>query len=55
MNRLYQNILDESETNSISQASNFETNYTSSKLFTSKVHQFEKFPEPKNATEGMII
>ncbi|GET60628.1 kinase-like domain-containing protein [Rhizophagus irregularis DAOM 181602=DAOM 197198] len=27
-------------------------NYTnSSKLFTSKVHQFENFPEPRNATE----
>ncbi|GBC08292.1 hypothetical protein RclHR1_00800019 [Rhizophagus clarus] len=29
----------------------FEINYTSSRLFTSKVHQFENFPEPKNATE----
>ncbi|GES80179.1 kinase-like domain-containing protein [Rhizophagus clarus] len=27
------------------------SNYTSSRLFTSKVHQFENFPEPKNATE----
>ncbi|PKC74071.1 hypothetical protein RhiirA1_450384 [Rhizophagus irregularis] len=27
-------------------------NYTSSRLFTSKVHQFENLPEPKNATEG---
>ncbi|CAB5182519.1 unnamed protein product [Rhizophagus irregularis] len=26
-------------------------NYTSSRLFTSKVHQFENLPEPKNATE----
>ena len=38
---------------------NLETNYTSSKLFsklsTSKIHQFENFPEPRNATEGMII
>src|SRR4051812_28545466 len=47
----YQNLLDESETNNINQASNFETNYTSSRLFTSKVHQFGKFPEQKNATE----
>ncbi|CAB4424123.1 unnamed protein product [Rhizophagus irregularis] len=36
--------------------SNFETktstNYTSSsRLFTSKIHQFENLPEPKNATE----
>ena len=29
-------------------------NYTSSRLFTSKVHQFENFPEPRNATEGII-
>jgi serine/threonine protein kinase len=28
---------------------------TSSRLFTSKVHQFENFPEPRNATEGIII
>ncbi|CAB4478979.1 unnamed protein product [Rhizophagus irregularis] len=26
-------------------------NYISSRLFTSKVHQFENLPEPKNATE----
>ena len=50
----YQNIPDELET-STSQRSDFETNYTSSRLFTSKVHQFGTFPEPKNATEGMII
>ena len=31
------------------------TNYTSSKLLTSKVHQFENMPEPKNATEGNFI
>ncbi|EXX66895.1 Cmk1p [Rhizophagus irregularis DAOM 197198w] len=29
-------------------------NYISSRLFTSKVHQFENLPEPKNATEGII-
>ena len=28
---------------------------TSSKLFTSKVHQFENMPEPRNATEGISI
>ncbi|EXX58852.1 Ipl1p [Rhizophagus irregularis DAOM 197198w] len=27
------------------------TTYTASRLFTSKVHQFENLPEPKNATE----
>ncbi|EXX71934.1 hypothetical protein RirG_073990 [Rhizophagus irregularis DAOM 197198w] len=31
--------------------SSFKTNYASSKLSTSKVHQFGFFPEPKNATE----
>ncbi|POG82941.1 hypothetical protein GLOIN_2v1491611, partial [Rhizophagus irregularis DAOM 181602=DAOM 197198] len=38
---------DRSETNSLE-------NYTSnSKLFTSKVHQFENLSEPRNATEGI--
>ncbi len=32
-----------------------ETNYTSSRIFTSKIYQFENLSEPKNATEGMII
>ena len=31
------------------------SNYTSSRLFTSKVHQFENFPEPRNATEGILV
>ncbi|RIA82332.1 kinase-like domain-containing protein [Glomus cerebriforme] len=35
----------------INDISSIETNYTSSKLFTSKVYQFENLPEPKNATE----
>ncbi|UZN98891.1 uncharacterized protein OCT59_000176 [Rhizophagus irregularis] len=26
-------------------------NYTSSRLFTSKIHNFENLPEPRNATE----
>src|SRR6266498_1892283 len=40
----------------INKTSSFETNnYTSSRLFTSKVYQFKNLPEPKNATEGMII
>ena len=38
---------------------NLEKNHTSSKLFsklfTSKVHKFENLPEPRNATEGMLI
>ena len=34
-----------------------EANYTSStsKLFTSKIYEFENLPEPKNATEGIIL
>ena len=39
----------------INKTSSFETNYTSSRLFSSKVYQFKNLPEPKNATEGMII
>ena len=37
----------------INKTNSLEINYTSSRLFTSKVHQFEIFPEPKNATEGI--
>src|SRR4051794_5438054 len=55
-NLYHQNILDESETISTNKTnSSFETNRTSSRLFTSKIHQFGKFPEPKNATEGIVI
>ncbi|PKC55866.1 hypothetical protein RhiirA1_446716 [Rhizophagus irregularis] len=36
----------------INKTSSFKTNYASSKLSTSKVHQFGFFPEPKNATEA---
>ncbi|CAB4440326.1 unnamed protein product [Rhizophagus irregularis] len=35
----------------INKTSGFKTNYASSRLFASKVHQFEFFSEPKNATE----
>ncbi|RGB40033.1 kinase-like domain-containing protein [Rhizophagus diaphanus] len=49
----YQNIPDEFFQPKA--VNNFEiktsTNYVSSRLFTSKVHQFENLPEPKNATE----
>jgi serine/threonine protein kinase len=31
------------------------SNYTGSRLFTSKVHRFENFPEPRNATEGTLV
>ncbi len=39
----------------LNNTSNFETSYTSSRLFTSKIHKFENLPEPKNATEGINI
>ncbi|CAB4446245.1 unnamed protein product [Rhizophagus irregularis] len=29
-----------------------EKNYTNSRLFTSKIHNFENLPEPRNATEA---
>ena len=55
MNLYYQNISSEL-TQSIQQKvnSDFKTNYTSSRLLTSKIHQFENMPEPRNATEGII-
>ncbi|PKC55386.1 hypothetical protein RhiirA1_475703 [Rhizophagus irregularis] len=31
------------------------SNIMSSKVFTSKIHNFENLPEPKNATEGMLF
>ena len=51
----YQNMPNESfqsETND-----NLEANYyyTSSKLFSSKIYKFENLPEPRNATEGIIV
>ncbi|RIA89495.1 kinase-like domain-containing protein [Glomus cerebriforme] len=49
--RLYQNMPNESEANNnLNKTSDLEANYTS-KTFTSKVHQFENLPEPRNATE----
>ncbi|PKY60419.1 hypothetical protein RhiirA4_484103 [Rhizophagus irregularis] len=36
----------------INEISNFETNNSSSRLFTSKAYQFKNLPEPKNATES---
>ncbi|EXX72054.1 Cmk2p [Rhizophagus irregularis DAOM 197198w] len=53
----YQNMPDEFFQSKV--VNNFEiktsTNYISSRLLTSKVHQFENLPEPKNATEGIIF
>jgi serine/threonine protein kinase len=57
MNRInidYQNMPNELSQSKISDgSSDVETNYTSSRLFTSKVHYFENLPEPRNATEGI--
>jgi len=49
----YQNISDESIQQVIN--SGFKTSNTSSRLFTSKTHEFKNMPKPKNATEGIII
>ena len=48
----YQNTINESTQAKLDNNS-IEGNKTSSKLFTSKIHQFESLPEPRNATEGM--
>ncbi|RGB33740.1 hypothetical protein C1646_703738 [Rhizophagus diaphanus] len=56
MNRLnldYQNMSDElfkSEMDNL-EMNKVEENYTSSRLFTSKIHNFGNLPEPRNATE----
>ena len=49
----YQNMSDELIQQVVNNTS-FEANYTSSRLFTSKIHHFKNMPEPKNATEGII-
>jgi serine/threonine protein kinase len=50
----YQNIPNKLFQSKISDnSSDIETNITSSRLFTSKVHYFENLPEPRNATEGI--
>src|SRR5581483_6179538 len=54
INLYYQNISDES----IQQVTNsgFKTSDTSSRLFTSKIHEFKNISaEPKNATEDIIV
>ena len=48
----YQNTINESTQAQLD--NNIERNKTSSKLFTSKIHQFENLPEPRNATEGIL-
>src|SRR4051794_10438529 len=56
INLHYQNISSELTQPTQPEVNNaFKTNYTSSKLFTSKVHQFKNMPEPRNATKGNFI
>ena len=54
MNKSYENMPDELFQSKTYKTSRSETIYTSSRLFTSKVHKFENLPEPRNATEGMF-
>ena len=54
----YQNMPNESfqsETNNNLEENYYTSSKLSSKLFTSKIHKFENLPEPRNATEGIII
>src|SRR6266498_2220149 len=60
LNLYYQNMSNESI--QLEKSKNFEIsnvnsieNYTSSRIFTSKVYQFDNFPEPRNATEGILL
>ncbi|PKY56114.1 hypothetical protein RhiirA4_348643, partial [Rhizophagus irregularis] len=53
LNLDYQNMSDElfkSEIDNL-EVNKVEVNYTSSRLFTSKIHNFGNLPEPRNATE----
>ncbi|EXX53101.1 Cla4p [Rhizophagus irregularis DAOM 197198w] len=53
----YQNMSDElfkSEIDNL-EMNKVEENYTSSRLFTSKIHNFGNLPEPRNATEGISV
>ncbi|EXX51332.1 Cdc15p [Rhizophagus irregularis DAOM 197198w] len=57
INLYYQNMPDElfqSEINNL-EMNKVEENYASSRLFTSKIHNFENLPEPRNATEGISV
>ncbi|POG74293.1 kinase-like domain-containing protein [Rhizophagus irregularis DAOM 181602=DAOM 197198] len=57
INLHYQNMSDElfkSEMDNLDM-SKVEENYTSSRLSTSKIHNFGNLPEPRNATEGISV
>ncbi len=56
INQSKSNQSNQSETNNSLKINNPLENYTnSSRLFTSKLYQFENLPEPRNATEGIIL
>ncbi|EXX71466.1 Cla4p [Rhizophagus irregularis DAOM 197198w] len=57
INLNYQNMSDELFKSEIDNSgmNKVEENYTSSRLFTSKIHNFGNLPEPSNATEGISI
>jgi hypothetical protein len=52
-NLYYQKNSNLSEENNRLETNSLENYTSSSKLFTSKVHQFENLSEPRNATEGI--
>ncbi|POG62163.1 kinase-like domain-containing protein [Rhizophagus irregularis DAOM 181602=DAOM 197198] len=56
-NLYYQNMSDELIKSKIDnlEMNKVEENYTSSSLFTSKIHNFGNLPEPRNATEGINV
>ncbi|EXX63628.1 Mkk1p [Rhizophagus irregularis DAOM 197198w] len=57
INLYYQNMPDEllqSEMDDL-KMNKVEENSTSSRLFTSKIHNFENLPEPRNVTEGISV
>ncbi|POG63028.1 kinase-like domain-containing protein [Rhizophagus irregularis DAOM 181602=DAOM 197198] len=57
INLYYQNMSDElfkSEMDNL-EMNKVEENYTSSRLFTSKIHNFGNLHEPRNATEGTSV
>ncbi|POG74099.1 kinase-like domain-containing protein [Rhizophagus irregularis DAOM 181602=DAOM 197198] len=51
INLYYQNMSDELIKSEMEEMTKVEENYTSSRLFTSKIHNFGNLPEPRNATE----
>ncbi|POG60234.1 kinase-like domain-containing protein [Rhizophagus irregularis DAOM 181602=DAOM 197198] len=57
MNLYYQSMTDESFQSEINRNLELDktNSSTNSTLFTSKIHQFENLPEPRNATEGNIL